>query len=631
MSDKIIDNKNLMKEWNYEKNKEIKPNEISPYSHKKVWWICERGHEWQASISNRSKGNKCPYCSGKKAITGENDFATLYPEIAKEWNYEKNKEIKPNEILPSSHKKVWWICEKGHEWQEIIGCRTVGYGCPYCSGKRAIKGINDFQTVHPELMSEWNYKKNIDIKPDEILPSINKKVWWICEKGHEWQASINNRHKGTGCPICSTEMQSSFPEQTIMFYLSKQLHVENRYICNGKEIDVYLPDFLVGIEYDGLYYHNSEKAKQKEKDKEKVLKDNNIFLIRIKESNKFLYDKDNHVIYYKPKHSYENLEEVLEIITKILNFKFNVNLKIDFNIKRDTTKILNMYKFLKKQNSIYNKNKKLLKEWNYEKNKNLNPEFFDVNSRYKVWWKCRKGHEWQASIYSRNIGSGCPYCSGLLALSGENDLNTLYPQLMREWNYKRNKDINPNEILPKSSKKVWWICEKGHEWQAVVSNRTNGNNCPYCSGKKVLKGFNDLKTWCIKNNYKHLIDEFDYEKNQFKIDEITFGSGKKVWWKCKKGHSYETYLSHRTKMNTGCPYCSNQKVLIGYNDLATTNPILLEEWNYEKNTTISPTSVTKGSRKKVWWRCKKCNYEWKASISYRSNSLLCPKCRKKIL
>ena len=126
----------------------------------------------------------------------------MNPILANEWNYEKNNGLTPVDVSPNSNKKVWWKCSKGHEWQAIIQSRNKGTGCPYCSGRYAIKGVNDLQTVNPALAKEWNYEKNNGLTPADVLPNSDKKVWWKCSNGHEWQATIGSRNKGSGCPIC---------------------------------------------------------------------------------------------------------------------------------------------------------------------------------------------------------------------------------------------------------------------------------------------------------------------------------------------------------------------------------------------------------------------------------------------
>ena len=176
----------VAKEWNYEKN-DFTPNEIVYSSNKKVWWRCEHGHDWEATIVNRTKekGTNCPYCTNQKILAGYNDLATENPNLASEWNYEKN-ELNPNEIGSKSKKSVWWKCENGHEWQQVIEVRNRGIGCPYCNGKKITKGENDLLSKYSRIAKEWDYIKN-DKKPDEVFPSSRKMFWWICPKGHSYK------------------------------------------------------------------------------------------------------------------------------------------------------------------------------------------------------------------------------------------------------------------------------------------------------------------------------------------------------------------------------------------------------------------------------------------------------------
>ena len=282
-----------------------------------------------------------------------------------------------------------------------------------------------------------------------------------------------------------------------------------------------------------------------------------------------------------------------------------------------------MTKLIVGTNDLKTKYPELAKEWNYEKNGDLKPEDVTYGSIKKVWWKCKKGHEWQATINCRtNTKSNCPYCCGRYAIKGETDLTTKYPEFAKEWNYEKNGDLKPENVTSGSHKKVWWKCNKGHEWQTTINSRSSGNNCPYCSNKKVLQGFNDLAT-----KYPELVKEWNYEKNgDLKPEDVTCGSGKKIWWKCKKGHEWQTVIYDRLKKGTDCPYCSNRKVLQGFNDLAFIRLDLAKEWNYEKNGDLKPEDVTCGSEKKVWWKCKK-GHEWQAQILGRSSrNRGCPYC-----
>jgi hypothetical protein len=191
----------ICKEWHPYKNGEITPHDVSYGSGKKVWWICEKGHEWQAVINNRGRGAVRPYCKGRY-VDKENNLLKARPDLVLEWHPNKNKKLTPKDLTPFSHTKVWWKCLKGHEWQSTVANRSNARGCPFCSGRK-VSVDNNFFAVNPKLASEWHHEKNGQLKPVEVTPGSGKKVWWICEKGHEWQAVIYSRTKGNGCPYCS--------------------------------------------------------------------------------------------------------------------------------------------------------------------------------------------------------------------------------------------------------------------------------------------------------------------------------------------------------------------------------------------------------------------------------------------
>ena len=130
-----------------------------------------------------------------------NNLAEVHPELVSEWS-EKNLLLTPDGITFGSNKKVWWKGTCGHEWQTSVKARSNGEKCPICSGARVIAGINDLQTTHPEIASEWS-EKNLPLKPDEVNAKSRKNVWWRCGKcGNEWKSVINARVKGTVCPVC---------------------------------------------------------------------------------------------------------------------------------------------------------------------------------------------------------------------------------------------------------------------------------------------------------------------------------------------------------------------------------------------------------------------------------------------
>ena len=554
-------NPDVAKEWNYDKNNGLTPAEITPNSGKKVWWKCSEGHEWQASIINRSKRKSgCPYCSGRKAILGRNDLATTNPKLASEWHPTRNGALKPSDFSAGSSRKVWWQCVNGHEWQAVISSRSSGRGCPTCGNAQKkitfknnrIAQIGSLLDNNPEIAAEWHPTKNGELLPSQVLPNSNQKVWWKCKKGHEWKAVIQHRNKGVGCPYCANELQTSFPEQVLFYYFSKITNTKNRYLLDPRtEIDVFLPNLNIAIEYDGIRFHDSEKAKAKETRKNKELSKNGITLFRVKEAK----DKEDltdteYIIYCHYSANFTYLNDVVRKLLERINCRTNSNYVLDVDVNRDRAVIYSQYIEMEKANSLLIVRPDIAFEWHPTKNHDLQPSHVTPHSNKVVWWKCANGHEWESSVNNRTNRNGCPFCSNKKVLSGYNDLQTKFPEVAAEWHPTKNEGKLPSEVLPFSNKKAWWLCCNGHEWSATINSRSSGNGCPYCVGKKVLKGFNDLQT--VNPN---LAKEWNYEKNNGLTPmAITPNSNKKVWWKCSEGHEWQAIVSNRNK-GRGCPRC----------------------------------------------------------------------------
>ena len=201
----LKNNLQILKQWHPVKNDNSTPTDITIGSSKKVWWKCPvaEDHEWQSNIKNRIMNNSgCPFCDGRK-VSKFNCLLHIFPEVAKQWHVIKNVDLTPSRITAGSSRKVWWICEKGHEWQAIIKSRTVnGTCCPYCSG-RIVTAKNCLAILNKELSKEWHPTKNGDLTPNMFSFGSHRKVWWICEKGHEYQAIVKSRTvNGTCCPRC---------------------------------------------------------------------------------------------------------------------------------------------------------------------------------------------------------------------------------------------------------------------------------------------------------------------------------------------------------------------------------------------------------------------------------------------
>ena len=224
-------------------------------------------------------------------------------------------------------------------------------------------------------------------------------------------------------------------------------------------------------------------------------------------------------------------------------------------------------------------------------------------------WICPKGHNYSSGCNSRAYGgSNCPVCANFKVLQGYNDLATTHPDIAREaygW--------DPRTVIAGNTARRQWICELGHIFESSSNNRTsNKSTCTYCSNTKVLTGFNDLAT-------SH--PALAVEANNWDPKLVMAGNKISREWVCNLGHIYFASCKSRTTGKTGCPYCSNTKVLSGFNDLATTHPDLaLEAVDWDPRTEIA------GSGKQRTWRCSK-GHSFQATLHDRSGKGSgCPLC-----
>ena len=209
----------------------------------------------------------------------------------------------------------------------------------------------------------------------------------------------------------------------------------------------------------------------------------------------------------------------------------------------------------------------IAKEWMTKKN-GFAPDQISYGSSKIVWWRCPKGHQYQASIASRTgNGSGCRICN----VGTATDLRK-YPEVLKEFDYKKNKGVDPF-ALPVGLK-VFWVCAKykDHKWKSGFY-RTKNTRCPYCSNKKGSKENN------LKLKFPEIAKQWHPTKNgDLKPTDVSATSAIRIWWKCKKGpdHEWQVSIRDRTYDNTGCPFCKFRKTSVT-NVISTVAPALVKE------------------------------------------------------
>lgn len=512
--------------------------------------------------------------------TTKKSLAQTHPALAKEadgWD--------PKLATAGSGKKVSWKCRKGHRYESTIGSRTgQGSGCPFCIGKKILKGFNDLATTHPELSIEahqWD--------PTTLGFGSGKKVKWKCPEGHIWESSPNRRTSGSiaKCPVCINK--------------------------------IILPGF------NDLATTRPDLAKETSKAIARSVWSGSLKKISWKCSAGHTWDASPY----------------------------------SRSVQKNNCPICGNKKVVPGINDLKTTNPVLAKEAD-----GWDPTTVTSGSSKRLAWKCKKGHKWKASPGSRSYyESGCPFCVGHRIIKDETDLGTRFPEIASEadgW--------DPSSIAPSSQKKLKWRCSLGHSYVMSVGNRAlQGQNCPVCAGKQVLAGFNDLATinpiiakqafgwdpatatvgskkkrkWkCDKghvweavilnrvngtgcgvcgnrvlevgvNDLESQFPEIALQANGWDPAKKLSGSSERLSWICSKGHLWDSTIVNRTFNKTGCPVCINQKLLTGFNDLATLHPELAEQahgWD--------PSSVLSGGNQKMSWICA-FGHVWESIIASR--------------
>ena len=475
----------LAAEWNYEKNENLRPEDVAANSHKKVWWLQYDVNpvtkklvklEWQASIGGRVCGCGNPFKSGKKVLKGYNDLATLRPDLASEWNYERNIGLTPDMVTCGCGKKVWWIqYDKSPvddkiirlEWEDTIFHRVEGRGNPIKSGRKVVERYNDLKTLRPDLAKEWNYEKNGDLKPDMVTCGSKKSVWWkvygispITKERIllEWKAPVLARVQGTKCPfLCGQKVRKEYNDlQTLRPDLAKEWNYEK----NGH----LKPDMVTCRTKKKVWWKDFEKS---------------------------------------------------PITGKQITFEWQAS--IGDRVCGCGNPFKSGKKVLKGYNDLQTLYPDIAKEWNFERNGELKPDMVVCKSEKSVWWICydispldgkQIKLEWKSKIKDRVMAKSNPYKTGKMVLKGYNDIQTLRPDLAKEWNYQKNGKLKPDMVTCGSNKKVWWkqeiydkktgkiIC---YEWKASIysRSRSDGTGNPYFT---IYKGEEHIKQYLKKNN-----------------------------------------------------------------------------------------------------------------------------------
>lgn len=454
--------------------------------------------------------------------------------------------VYPDESLSEhSGRKVLWRCAQGHEWEAKVASRSAGSGCPYCSGRRRIVGVNDLGTTDPLLASQL-----VDADcAQELSRNSTRKVMWCCEHGHEWKASPLSRSQGNGCPVCSghlvvagvNDLATTHPDIAAQAVCADDARKVSH--GSGKRLK-WRCSF--GHEWVASVYSRvhggcgcpvcSGVASAKR--------------------HGLLADE-------RPDLAAELVDESLKT-----SLTAGSNRYVDWRCVRGHVWSATVSNRVRNgQSCPVCSGRSVVRGENdlATTHPELAAELVDANLAYEVGerssvvalWRCHLGHEWKASVLSRTRGgTGCPYCANKKVLVGFNDLGTTDPELASELVCAQDA----TRYVRGSHAKLRWRCAQGHEWVAEVASRAiAGSGCPYCANRVA---FRDNSLDSVRPDLAaQLVDSS-------LASRLVVGSRKRVEWQCEHGHKWFARVVDRSGPHaTGCPKCTS-KVSKPESDLA---------------------------------------------------------------
>lgn len=629
----VNDMQSLLDEWDESKN-EMSPKEVSSGSARRVNWICDKGHTWMASIANRTKGSKCPYCTHRKVLPGFNDLATVSPTLLKDWDYMRN-DIPPTEIMPSSNKKVWWKCHIcGHEWQSTPNGRySRNARCPECAKKNR-RSHSSLKLERPDLLSDWDYSKN-DNEWLNLLSTSKQRVSWKCHIcGHEWQTTIYQRAcSDTNCPACKGErgtlpwLERRHPE------LAKEWDYEANAPASPSTVTCGSDTLYGWVCPKGHHYRASIGNRVRNKSGcpycagKKLLQGFNDLRTLFPEVAKE-WDRTKNKLGPEayPAHSGSKVWwkcPVCKTSWEATIANRTGQNKTGCPICSSDNKVsmieAGLYFYIERE--FPDAEQSVRPSWLHSRELDIvipslrfaieyDGCFFHTDITRDIWKSRTCQQHGLTLLHVRE--PGCP----------ELPADCFYFQLDRAgWRAMQPALNGIASFLAKQyGLNVDFQCNPDRD-RALIQKR-------WATSEKT----NSLETM-----YPKIAREWNYEKNEGLVpSKFKAFSNQKVWWKCPVcAYEWESTINNRTSNSQGCPRCAKKKSAISRNNsllerhgsLADTVPEVAAEWNYDRNG-INPTEVTAGSGKQAWWKCPDCGNEWRTAINHRTGKKPtgCPRC-----
>ena len=571
----MIDDK-ILEEWDWQKNaaEGFFPDQMMPHSNKKAHWKCKLGHEWIDTVSHRTSGRNCPYCSNHRLLVGFNDLASRYPEVAKEWDYEQNGTLQPSDVVFGCTKSVWWKCSAcGNRWQAKVTDRTKrSRGCPKCSlaqkgQKQHIAVLNAKGSMRDQLLlREWNYEKNGGLLPENFTSGSNQIVWWKCSKcSSEWRAKITNRTHGRGCPYCwdrkirvgFNDLATTHPQLAKEWDYEKNGDLTPQQVTHGSGRKIWWKCPL-GHSYQADLLHRTGGTN-----------------CPICNSGRQTSFAEQALYYYIKKLFPDTINRYRDIFDKGMELDIfipSILLAIEYDgvfwhkgkEERERRKYhichQNHIRLIRIREAPFTNETEfgiIADEMyhidNMDDRYNLEQLLTSFLMKFTRWSTNMIGRRPDVDLERDELEIRQQY----LLAQRAGSLDKTHPMVAKEWNYEKNGKLVPSMFQSGSSIRVWWKCSIcGHEWKTSISHRTNGGGCEKCY-RRNNRGGSHPKAVCIyqydiEGNFIKKWDCIKDAATALSLNPANLGSCARHQRAKAGGYRWEfTYLPHLTPIVEG--------------------------------------------------------------------------------
>jgi len=476
---------------------------------------------------------------------------------------------------------------------------------------------------YPSVLREWHPSKNPGLDPETITSSSNRKVYWLGPCGHEWDAVVANRTRiGAGCPFCANQrvlrgfndLLSQRPDLAGDWSAEENGLAADEVLAGGNR--EYVWACQLGHHYKCSTYQRVRGSGCDVCSDRRLLTGFNDLATR----HPLLATEWNENLNKRPASDILPNSTAEAHWTCPLGHEFKQSPSKRVGKRGASCPYCSSQKLLSGFNDLATVRPGLALMWDFERNLETPEQVFAyANTEYD--WRCDEDHTWTSKPSS--MKGACPFCCNQKVWSGFNDLQTLRPELAAEWDAAANNE-EASQVSACGRQKVHWVCSRGHKWIAAKYSRCAGGGCPFCSNKSAVPApGKDLGSM-----FPELLQEWDYELNSKRPDEVFPSSGEAVHWRCSLGHAFTVSPNSRAKKggaSTGCPTCFGRIILAGFNDLASQSPRLAMEWHVERNAPVRATEVGAKAKGSYWWKCTQ-GHEWFAAIYSRDAGNGCPQC-----